>query len=96
MNTPSKILLICGLAALALSACGKQAPLERPPAPLFGKARADAGNPNRPSEPGSVRENKDPATSSGTNRQSPIPGSAPSPFGGPSAPGFPGSGPGRD
>lgn len=98
MTKLSKILLPGALmagAALSLGACGKQADLQRP-APLFGKARADAGNANRPSLPGSLQENRDPATSNATNRESHLPGAAPDPFGGPSAPGFPGSGPGRD
>lgn len=82
-------------ASLALAACGKQTALERP-GPLFGATpRADAANANRPSQPGSVRENLDPASSGGTSKQSPIPGTNPNPFGGPSGPGFPGSGPER-
>ena len=94
----------CTVAALAASAltlamlngCGKQADLQRP-GPLFGPAaRADAGaNANKPSAPGSLKENQDPATSSATTRQSRIPGTNPDPFSGPSGPGFPNSGPGR-
>ena len=82
--------------ALALTACGKQTVLERP-GPLFGRAspRADTGIPNAPSKPGSVKENMDPATSSATTRQARMPGTNPDPFSGPSGPGFPNSGPGR-
>jgi hypothetical protein len=93
---PFKIAVAVGAAALLLAACGKQTPLERP-GPMFGApARADAASANRPSEPGSVQENLDPATSSATTRQSRIPGTNPDPFSGPSGPGFPNSGPGRE
>jgi hypothetical protein len=109
MNPLSKIgrplIVALALAApLGLGACGKLGDLEQP-APLFGEAakakyeaekRAAAVNgndANRPSAPGTNRENIDPASSGGTSRQPPIPGTNPDPFGGPSGPGFPGSGP---
>ncbi len=84
------------LSMLALAACGKQGALERP-GPLFGVApRPDTARANQPSVPGSVEENLDPASSSATTRQQRIPGTNPDPFSGPSGPGFPNSGPGRD
>jgi hypothetical protein len=43
-----------------------------------------------------VRENIDPATATGTSKQSPIRGTNPDPFNGPSGPGFPAAGPSRD
>jgi hypothetical protein len=83
-------------AALLLAACGKQTPLQRP-GPMFGlPERANPANANRPSEPGSVQENLDPASSRATTRESRIPGTNPDPFSGPSGPGFPNSGPGRE
>ena len=91
------------LAGTALGGCGKQGALERP-APLWGakqKAEYDAAHrkssaeANKTSRPGSVQENADPATSNATTRQAPQPGSNPDPFGGPSGPGFPNSGPQR-
>ena len=89
------LIVLLGASALGLGACGKQGALERP-GPMFGgaAARAAAGaQANQPSQPGSVRENIDPATTSATSRESPIRGTNPDPFGGPSGPGFPGSGP---
>ncbi len=86
-----------------LAGCGKQGDLDQP-APLWGaKAKADyearhraaSAEANKTSRPGSVQENADPATSSATTRQSPQAGSNPDPFGGPSGPGFPNSGPQR-
>jgi predicted small lipoprotein YifL len=85
----------------ALAGCGKMGELERP-APLWGakekakydaEKRAAAATAHKPSKPGSVQENADPATSTATTRQSPQKGSNPDPFGGPSGPGFPNSGP---
>lgn len=99
--------LLMGAALLAtplLSGCGKLGDLERP-APMFGdaaKARYEAekraaavsGNDaNRPAVAGTNRDNIDPAATDATSRQAPIPGTNPDPFGGPSGPGFPGSGP---
>lgn len=86
---------------LSLAACGKQGELERP-APMWGAAekakyeadqRAAGATGNKASNPGSNGENIDPATSSATSRQVPVKGSNPDPFGGPSGPGFPNSGP---
>lgn len=90
------IIIAAVLGALTLTDCGKQTELQRP-GPLYGPAaRADASaNANKPSAPGSVKENQDPASSSATTRQSRIPGTNPDPFSGPSGPGFPNSGPGR-
>jgi len=90
------IIIAAVLSALTLTGCGKQTELQRP-GPLYGPAaRADASaNANKPSAPGSVKENQDPASSSATTRQSRIPGTNPDPFSGPSGPGFPNSGPGR-
>ncbi len=90
------IIIAAILGALTLTGCGKQTELQRP-GTLYGPAaRADASaNANKPSAPGSVKENQDPASSSATTRQSRIPGTNPDPFSGPSGPGFPNSGPGR-
>lgn len=90
------IIIAAVLGALTLTGCGKQTELQRP-GPLYGPAaRADASaDANKPSAPGSVKENQDPASSSATTRQSRIPGTNPDPFSGPSGPGFPNSGPGR-
>ena len=98
------LIVLMGASALILSACGKQGALERP-APMFNNAEraayearraAASAEANQPSQPNSVRENIDPATTAATSRQSPIRGTSPDPFGGPSGPGFPGSGPGRE
>ena len=89
------------LAAGALSGCGKQGALERP-APLWGaeakakyeaEHRAASAAANKTTKPNTVQENTDPATSSATTRQTPQKGTNPDPFGGPSGPGFPNSGP---
>jgi len=48
---------------------------------------------NKAARPNSTGEVKDPARSSATIRQQPIRGSNPDPFGGPSGPGMPNSGP---
>lgn len=94
-----------GASVLVLAACGKQGALERP-APMFNDAQraaydaqrraAASAVANQPSRPGSVQENIDPATTDATSRQSPIRGTSPDPFSGPSGPGFPNSGPSRD
>ena len=82
---------VLAIAAMTLlAACGKQTALERP-GPMFGGAQA-----NQPSEPGSLQESIDPASSSATTRQTRIPGTNPDPFSGPSGPGFPNSGTLRD
>jgi hypothetical protein len=94
--THSALGLALTACALILGACGKQTTLERP-RPLFGvPARAETARANEPARPGSVEENQDPASSSATTRQARIPGTNPNPFGGPSGPGFPASGPGRE
>lgn len=99
------LIVLMGLSALGLAACGKQGTLERP-APLFANAQeraayearraAASAQANQPSRPNSVRENIDPATTNATSKQSPIRGTSPDPFNGPSGPGFPGAGPSRD
>jgi predicted small lipoprotein YifL len=98
------VIVLLGVSALALAACGKQGVLERP-APMFNNAQraayeaeraAASAQANQPSRPNSVRENIDPATTNATSKQSPIKGTSPDPFGGPSGPGFPNSGPGRE
>lgn len=95
------LIVLLGASALSLGACGKQGALERP-APMFGSAAraaydaqraAASAQANQPSQPGSVRENIDPATTNATSREAPIRGANPDPFGGPSGPGFPGAGP---
>ena len=98
-------MVLLGASALILAACGKQGQLERP-APMFASAQeraayearraAASAQANQPSRPGSVRENIDPATATGTSKQSPIRGTNPDPFNGPSGPGFPAAGPSRD
>jgi hypothetical protein len=101
MKIKAAALLVLLLAAPAVTACGKVGDLDRP-APLWGPderakeeaaKRAASTEANKPSKPGSVRENADPASSNGNTRQSPLPGAPSDPFGGPSAPGMPGSGP---
>jgi hypothetical protein len=91
------VLVLGGLTA----GCGKMGALDKP-APLWGAAekakynaerRAASAKANRPSKPGSVQENVDPATSTATVHQTPAPGSNPNPSDGPTGPGFPGSGP---
>lgn len=65
-----KSMLILGLAAAALSACGKQAALERPQ-PLGGAARDRDYDSRRPVTP---EENIDPGASNRSSRAEPIPG----------------------
>jgi hypothetical protein len=98
------IVLALAIPAAGLSACGKLGDLEQP-APLFGDAAkakyeadrraaaAKAADNNRPANPGTNRENIDPASSNATSREAPIRGTSPDPFGGPSGPGFPAAGP---
>jgi hypothetical protein len=94
-------LALLTLAALALTACGKQAELERP-APMWDPAkkaafeaerRAASAQANQPARAGGTREIMDPASSNRTVRAAPLAGTAPDPFGGPSAAGFPGATP---
>jgi hypothetical protein len=104
--TASRKFSVTALAAVfvlsaGLAGCGKMGELEKP-APLWGakekakyeaEKRAASASANKPSKPGSVQENADPATSSANTRQQPQKGTNPDPFGGPSGPGFPNSGP---
>jgi len=94
-------LALLTLAALALASCGKQAELERP-APMWdaqkkaaweAERRAASGNASQPARIGGTREIMDPASSNRTVRAAPLAGTAPNPFGGPSAAGFPGATP---
>ena len=99
-------LALLTLAALALTApilagCGKQAELERP-APMWdaqkkaaweAQRRAASGTANQPARVGGAQEIMDPASSNRTVRAAPLAGTAPNPFGGPSAAGFPGATP---
>jgi hypothetical protein len=107
MNRPLIVALALAIPAVGLSACGKLGDLEQP-APMFGDAAkakyeadrragaAKAADNNRPSNPGTNRENIDPASSNATSRDAPIRGTNPNPFGGPSGPGFPAAGPGNN
>ena len=76
--TVSKLTMLAMAAtfALGLTACGKVGDLERP-RPL-GAPAPDA---NAPSKPKSVGERADPATSTGTIPQSPLPNAPQDPFG---------------
>ena len=99
-------LALLTLAALALSSaglasCGKQAELERP-APMWdaqkkaaweAQRRAASGTANQSARAGGAQEIMDPASSNRTVRAAPLAGTAPNPFGGPSAAGFPGATP---
>ena len=105
IGRPLIVALALAVPAAGLSACGKLGDLEQP-APMFGDAakakyEADrraaaitADDNNRPSTPGTNRENIDPASSNASSRNAPIQGTNPNPFGGPSGPGFPAAGPG--
>jgi hypothetical protein len=94
-------LALLTIAALSLAACGKQAELERP-APMWdpvkkaaweAERRAASGAANQPARAGGTQEIMDPASSNRTVRAAPLAGTAPNPFGGPSAAGFPGATP---
>jgi predicted small lipoprotein YifL len=94
-------LALLTLAALSLAACGKQAALERP-APMWdaqkkaayeAERRAASGTANKPPRVGGTQEIMDPASSNRTVRAAPLAGTAPNPFGGVSAAGFPGATP---
>jgi hypothetical protein len=87
------------VSSMGLTACGKQAELERP-APLWNaqkkaafeaERRAGSAQANQPARPGGIQENMDPASSNRTNRAAPLGGTQTDPFGGPSAAGFPGA-----
>ncbi|WP_165799366.1 hypothetical protein [Caulobacter zeae] len=103
MIRPATLLAIAALCltGAALSACGKQAELERP-APLWGpekkaaeasKRREASARANQPARPNGTQENIDPASSNRTTRAAPLRGAPSDPFGGPSAAGFPSSTP---
>jgi predicted small lipoprotein YifL len=72
----SKLTALVLFAALGLTACGKVGDLERP-RPL-GAPAPDA---NQPSKPKSTGERADPASSTGTISQSPLPNAPQDPFG---------------
>lgn len=92
-------LVALSLTAPVLTACGKQSGLERP-APMWdaqkkaaweAQRRAASATANQPARVGGTREIMDPASSNRTVRAAPLAGTAPNPFGGPSAAGFPGA-----
>lgn len=99
MIRPATLIAVAalGLGAAALTACGKQGPLERP-APLWGpekkaayeaERRKASAQANQPARPNGVQENMDPASSNRTTRAAPLRGAPSDPFGGPSSAGFP-------
>ena len=99
MTRPLTVLVLAALAVTA-AACGKQGALERP-APLWDPAkkaaweaerRAASAQANQPARAGGDQEIRDPASSSRTIRQAPLPGTN-DPFGGQTAKGFPGATP---
>jgi predicted small lipoprotein YifL len=67
-------LTLFAAAALALAGCGKVGDLERP-API------GAPDANQPSKPKSTGERADPASSTGTIPESPLPNAPQDPFG---------------
>ena len=77
--TVSKLTMLAMAAtfALGLTACGKVGDLERP-RPLGAPPPQD---PNAPSKPKSVGETANPASSTGTIPQSPLPNAPQDPFG---------------
>ena len=101
MIRPLTVLTLAALAvsSAGLSACGKQAELERP-APLWNaqkkaayeaERRAGSAQANRPARANGTQENMDPASSNRTPRAAPLGGTQTDPFGGPSGAGFPGA-----
>ena len=99
MTRPLTLLALAALAVTA-AACGKQGALERP-APLWdaqkkaawqAERRAASAQANQPARAGGDQEIRDPASSSRTIRQAPLPGTN-DPFGGQTAKGFPGATP---
>lgn len=74
--TVKKLTALALFATLGLVACGKVGDLERP-GPI-GRPSSDA---NQPSKPKSTGENADPASSTGTIPQSPLPNAPQDPFG---------------
>ena len=98
--TRSLTLLALSALAVTAAACGKQGALERP-APLWdaqkkaawqAERRAASAQANQPARAGGDQEIRDPASSSRTIRQAPLPGTN-DPFGGQTAKGFPGATP---
>lgn len=94
-------LAVLALSSVGLAACGKQAALERP-APMWDPAkkaaweaqrRAASSTANQTARVGGAQEIMDPASSNRTVRAAPLAGTGSSPFGGPSAAGFPGATP---
>lgn len=80
-NLGKKLTALALFAALAasgmgLTACGKVGDLERPGP--FGAPSSDA---NKPTKPKSTGERADPASSTGTIPQSPLPNAPQDPFG---------------
>jgi hypothetical protein len=78
--TVSKLTTLALFATLALAGCGKVGDLERP-RPLG--APPPPQDANAPSKPKSVGEKADPASSTGTIPQSPLPNAPQDPFGRP-------------
>ena len=64
------------LSSVSLAGCGKVGDLERP-----GPIGAPASDANQPSKPKSTGERADPASSTGTIPQSPLPNAPQDPFG---------------
>lgn len=101
MNARTVLLAGLILTAPLVAGCGKLGDLERPAprtpeeAQRDAARRAESEKANKPANPGSDEEVADPARSGATISQKPIKGSNPDPFGGPSEPGMPGSGPQR-
>ena len=99
MIRPVTLATLAALAvsAAGLSACGKQAELERP-APLWSaekkaafmaQRREGSAQANQPARANGTQENMDPASSNRTTRAAPLGGTQNDPFGGPSNAGFP-------
>lgn len=98
MIRPATLLTLAALAlsSAGLSACGKQAELERP-APLWNaqkkaayeaERRKGSATANQPARANGTQETMDPASSNRTTRAAPL-GGTHDPFGGPSGAGFP-------
>ncbi|CAN5181902.1 hypothetical protein BH10PSE4_BH10PSE4_21970 [soil metagenome] len=97
MIRPVAFVALAALAVSGLTACGKQAELERP-APLWNaqkkaayesQRRQSSSQVNKPARANGAQENIDPASSNRTTRAAPLAGTAPDPFSGPSGAGFP-------
>lgn len=74
--TALKLTALTLVAALGLTACGKVGDLERP-----GPIGAPSPDANQPTKPKSTGERADPASSTGTIPQSPLPNAPQDPFG---------------